>query len=465
MQAFNKDKLFFPSGLGTELDSPFVQKRNLSWLVEEAKALGVSISNQQIELLKVEDLPVVLTGQQPGLLGGPAYVWYKAKTAVELAKEMSKKWGKPVLPIFWIAGDDSDVLECNHFEFSSGRSISVEPNKYKIGTSVRNLTWPESEKIRLEGEVVAESKLFESTLEPWLKNKEWVCSFAQALSKEFPELIFVDGGSPRVVERSQMFHKKSFELRNEVDALLLKQEALIEKKGLKIQVAHVDGLWRGFALEAGRRRRLGGDESLETLELTHDVLSRPLVCSELFNVNAHVLGPGEMAYFRQIEPLFSLFGFKFPSVQPRMSVEVHSQYDKRLLAEKGLNFKRLKSTPWNRLIDELVHEYFKSQMKEEVDFSLLSKSVSEYSRGFSEKLSNELSDLWDKRVNAFFKKEYKKTGEYRKLLDVYKRLGSGRPQERVLSWFEMSSLGLLKGVNNLNPLEDELQNLMVEKWN
>lgn len=56
----------------------------------------------------------VITGQQPGLLGGPLYTLHKAMQACLLARDLSQDWGVPVVPIFWNHGDDHDLAEVNH---------------------------------------------------------------------------------------------------------------------------------------------------------------------------------------------------------------------------------------------------------------------------------------------------------------------------------------------------------------
>ena len=53
----------------------------------------------------------VVTGQQAGLFGGPLYTLLKAVTAIQLAREVSARYGVPVTPVFWVAGEDHDWVE------------------------------------------------------------------------------------------------------------------------------------------------------------------------------------------------------------------------------------------------------------------------------------------------------------------------------------------------------------------
>ena len=67
-----------------------------------------------IERLRDPDVLVVTSGQQPGLFTGPLYAIYKALSAAALAKRLEARWETPVVPVFWVAGDDHDFAEANH---------------------------------------------------------------------------------------------------------------------------------------------------------------------------------------------------------------------------------------------------------------------------------------------------------------------------------------------------------------
>src|SRR4051812_23556576 len=56
----------------------------------------------------------VTTGQQPGLFTGPLYTIHKALSTAALARVLERQWQHPVVPVFWVAGDDHDYAEASH---------------------------------------------------------------------------------------------------------------------------------------------------------------------------------------------------------------------------------------------------------------------------------------------------------------------------------------------------------------
>ena len=64
---------------------------------------------------------VVTTGQQPGLFTGPLYTIHKALSAAALARRLEAEWQRPVVPVFWLAGDDHDFAEASRAAWLDGR--------------------------------------------------------------------------------------------------------------------------------------------------------------------------------------------------------------------------------------------------------------------------------------------------------------------------------------------------------
>ncbi|HVS18089.1 MAG TPA: bacillithiol biosynthesis cysteine-adding enzyme BshC [Planctomycetota bacterium] len=67
-----------------------------------------------VRALRAPGTWAVVTGQQPGLCGGPLYTLYKALQAVRLARRLAQAWERPVVALFWNHADDHDVAEVHH---------------------------------------------------------------------------------------------------------------------------------------------------------------------------------------------------------------------------------------------------------------------------------------------------------------------------------------------------------------
>ena len=79
-----------------------------------APAFLASITRDaQLARLRAPDALAVTTGQQPGLFTGPLYTIHKALSAAALAAELEARWSRPVVPVFWLAGDDHDFAEAS----------------------------------------------------------------------------------------------------------------------------------------------------------------------------------------------------------------------------------------------------------------------------------------------------------------------------------------------------------------
>lgn len=77
---------------------------------------------EAIHRLRSQETLAVVGGQQAGLFGGPLLVLYKAATLIQLARSASATLNRPVVPVFWIAGEDHDFEEVNHIHYMTGEN-------------------------------------------------------------------------------------------------------------------------------------------------------------------------------------------------------------------------------------------------------------------------------------------------------------------------------------------------------
>ncbi len=81
-------------------------------LININKRFGCSESTiKNCESLKDPDTMVVIGGQQPGFLTGPAFIIYKIFSIIKLAGYLSGFLNLKVIPVFWNASDDSNFSQ------------------------------------------------------------------------------------------------------------------------------------------------------------------------------------------------------------------------------------------------------------------------------------------------------------------------------------------------------------------
>ncbi len=81
-----------------------------------------NLTTSRIQSLANQNTFTITTGHQLNLLGGPLFFLYKIITTINLAKELKRNDPKNnFIPIFWMATEDHDFEEINHFNFHNKR--------------------------------------------------------------------------------------------------------------------------------------------------------------------------------------------------------------------------------------------------------------------------------------------------------------------------------------------------------
>jgi bacillithiol biosynthesis cysteine-adding enzyme BshC len=103
---------FAPTPLEHPLEAPSPRLGGLEPALAEAFVPSPT-RDDLLARLRAPGAVAVTTGQQPGLFSGPLYTIHKALSAVALARLLERRWSRPVVPIFWLAGDDHDFAEAS----------------------------------------------------------------------------------------------------------------------------------------------------------------------------------------------------------------------------------------------------------------------------------------------------------------------------------------------------------------
>lgn len=305
----------------------------------------------------------LLTGQQPGLLGGPVLWLYKALTCAALAEDCTRRLGRPVIPVFWVAGDDSDLHECNHLELLEDLPEGLP--------SVLRLAFPEADRPLPVGSRQVEAGALEALLSDLAR--VWKPDTLQSIRDWHPRqgsladaflrlaqgrlgprgVLFLNGNSPAVRAAARPVLERAVRAWHPLNAALARGTAALRAAGIEPQVPIREGVVHAFLLRDGERQRLFAEPParlytadrpgedlfprLASLELSHDVFTRLLVAEAALPVLGHVLGPAELRYFGQMAPAFLEETGDMPLVHPRMSVAVAPAGAERAFAARGVD--------------------------------------------------------------------------------------------------------------------------------
>lgn len=261
----------------------------------------------------------VLTGQQVGLYGGPAYTLYKALTAIKLARQLNAQ-GQPAVPIFWLATEDHDVEEVRSSAFwdetitadaaSDGRPAGLHelaglPADLPLSEEIKQL----AERHYQNGKTFGQS--FLGLVQELLSNEG---------------LLFADPLEPNLRKIGAEFLSEAALKAPELSEALVARNKELREAGYNPQVhfeANETSLF--FLLENDHRKQLKFNSktynaqqmAAEGVNLSPNALLRPVWQDWLFPTAALIGGPGELAYFAQSEVLYRLLLGRMPLVMPR----------------------------------------------------------------------------------------------------------------------------------------------------
>ena len=307
----------------------------------------------------------VVTGQQVGLFGGPAYSVYKALTAIRLAEKLSAE-GLPAVPVFWLAGEDHDFEEVNHcflldagFGWRELRDAAAPADgtpvgRAAFGSSIAALRaqvtglWPR--------EAAAEAT---ELLEGYVPGATYSQAFGRLFQRLFAGrgLIVLDPMQPALHALARPLYRRALEESEKLHALLKERDKQLDKAGYHRQVRLRENSTLLFVIENGRRLPLGrrrngfllagnGERSLTELlseldaapeRFSPNVLLRPVVQDWLLPTAAYVAGPHELAYFAQAQVLYRELLGRMPVIYPRASLTVVEPKVRRLLSKYRLS--------------------------------------------------------------------------------------------------------------------------------
>ncbi|MBO1578795.1 bacillithiol biosynthesis cysteine-adding enzyme BshC [Bacillus sp. XF8] len=350
---------------------------------------------RNIKALADENTYVVVGGQQAGLLTGPLYTVHKIISILQLAKEKEASLGVRVVPVFWIAGEDHDIDEINHVFVMKNKKIKKtifhDRHPKKASASESDLSIEDCRKwIEEIFKTYPETNFTKDVLqfvEDALQNsRTYVDFFAHLIMKLFVDsgLILVDSHHPSLRKLEVSFFKQILSRYKEVQGSLQKQQQLIREKGYKPIIETKSNAVHIFMqieeervlLEEENGKFVGKDgaysfsyeELIAEMEknperFSNNVVTRPLMQEYIFPTLAFIGGPGEIAYWSELQQVFHVFGFRVPPVVPRLTIS----YMERDILTDLHDLRLQESDPFVNDIGVLRENWLSNQIEEPID--------------------------------------------------------------------------------------------------
>ena len=285
-------------------------------------------TSENIKSLLEEKTFTVTTGHQLNIFTGPLYFIYKIVTVINACRVLKKKYPKyNFVPVYWMASEDHDFDEINHFHFDGKKYEWTTNQTGAVGRfaldDIQQLLKQLPKGIDFFNDAYNKSTLAEAAR--YYVNYLFAEEGIVVMDADDPELkkLLVP-----VIE-DDLFNHSAFESSG-------KDTKELQELGYKTQVSAREINF--FYLDDGVRERIekkGTDYLVVNTDLkfsedeikalikskperfSPNVILRPLYQELILPNLAYVGGPSEVVYWLQLKSLFQHFKTSFPILMPR----------------------------------------------------------------------------------------------------------------------------------------------------
>ena len=368
------------------LDARRYDRRSLCGILKEQNERLGAAAPALASLARLEDPSAVVAigGQQAGLFGGPLYTLHKALTILAVARKAESDLGRPVVPVFWIASEDSDLAEVDHawvtdregslklLRMPSGAPAKIPVSRVRLGEAVGPML-DELAAVLPESDHAAQ--VMQELRSAYTPGRTYPQAFGAWMAALFSPLglALVDPSDNRLKRLAQGLFDAEITEKSPVSSAVREQTARLRAAGYEPQIELRDGFLtlfhqdpardaitvtsRGFELKASGRRFTTRELS-ELLErspeaFTPNAVMRPLFQDTVFPTLAVILGPAEIAYFFELTLAYERMGIPMPLLLPRCSVTLVESKVERLRQKLDVTLEQLLERG-DRVMDDIL---------------------------------------------------------------------------------------------------------------
>jgi bacillithiol biosynthesis cysteine-adding enzyme BshC len=320
------------------------------------------VTAKNIELLSQQNTYTITTGHQLNLFTGPLYFLYKILSTINLCEELRKKYPKQnFVPIYWMATEDHDFEEINHFNFKGKK---VQWNR-DFGGAVGELSTEGLDEVfNLFSEKLGPGKnakylrdLFENT---YLKHSNLADSTRFLTNELFSDygLVILDANDRGLKQlftpyvKQELLEKTSFkevsktieqfpsDYKIQVNPREINLFYIIE--GVRERIIYENELYKVNTTSVSwSQSELLKEVSDFPERFSPNVLLRPLYQEVVLPNLCYIGGGGELAYWFETKSMFKAFNVTFPMLLLRNSALLITESQQKKLSKHGVSVAEL----------------------------------------------------------------------------------------------------------------------------
>lgn len=318
------------------------QRRILYNVLQEQHGIVECSEKQKVNLTSLlsENTFTVVTGHQLNLFSGPSFFIYKILQTIKTAEFLSQEFpDKKFVPVFWMATEDHDFDEINHFK--------TLQNFYQIsensGGAVGRIEVSDVNFIRHFEEEFRDS-VFGTELIRWIKEayKQGVSlshatrNLVQRLFSDYG-LLIIDGddralkAQMKEIFEEEIFHSALLETTKGQIECLTEKYGRVQVNPREINLFYLSEMRNRIEAEGDVFKIVDQELTFTHEEILHELrnhpekfspnaLMRPVYQEKVLPNIAYIGGNAEIMYWLELKDYFEAVGLPMPLLIPRNSM-------------------------------------------------------------------------------------------------------------------------------------------------
>jgi len=377
-------------------------------LLEQYNQIDCSdLTQKNIQLLKENNTFTITTGHQLNLFTGPLYFLYKIISVINLTNDLMVEYPNyNFVPVFWMATEDHDFEEINHFYLHQKKIIWEKSQGGAVGKydtkGLEQVFNVFSNEIGTSKNADYLKKTFENA---YLKHDNLANATRFLVNELFGEygLVIIDGNDKKLKNLFVPYIKN--ELTNQVSFKKVSETTTNFPYSVQVNPREINLFYLGKNIREriikqkdtyrinNTDLRFSEQEILDLLQtnpekFSPNVIMRPLYQETILPNLSYVGGGGELAYWLELKSFFEASKVPFPILLLRNSVllvnEKQDQKRKKLnlswadLFEKQITLINRKADEFSQV--KLDFSELKNNLNQQ--FDLLKQSVYQTDKSF-----------------------------------------------------------------------------------